>query len=92
MTAALKVIYVALFFSLCVTLIAFLPSVDQYPLPPEFAASLGTIFGYYYSWVTVFTSLNTLLLCVFIFISVETVVFIFKIITWIMGFVSRFIG
>jgi len=54
MSAALKVGLILLTFSLLMGLIALLPDTTQYPLPPEFATSLGVYVSAAFAWVGVF--------------------------------------
>jgi len=92
MSLVVKALVYVLFFSLLVVLIALLPLTSAYPLPPEFASSLTLIFGYYFAWSSVFTVLNTLLVCAGLGIGLELVIWVFGILKWIAGIVARFVG
>ena len=92
MTLLTKSLGVVLFFSLVVILFALLPSTSEYPLPSEFSSSLIVIFSYYFAWSSVFTALNTLLTCTLLVLGFELGIFIWKIVTWVIGFVSRIVA
>jgi len=92
MTLLSKAIIYVLVFSAIVVIMALLPSTTDYPLPPQFASSITVVFGYYYAWSSVFTALNTLFICATFGIGLELVIFIYKVVTWVIGIIARIAG
>jgi len=74
-------ILIPLFFSSVVVGLNLLPTTAQYPLPPEIASSIVTVFGYVFVWNSVFP-LNALLTAATIGIGLELAIFTWRIIRW----------
>jgi len=87
-----KAIITAVFLGLVVALIALLPSVDQYPLPPSIVSGIVLIVGYYFAWSHVFTFLNTLFFFFVLTMFIEIYVWTAKVVLWVIGIVARFVG
>jgi len=92
MSSALKMLLIAAFFALCAVLFALLPSTSQFPLPDAFTDSLELILAYTFAWAEIFTVLNTLLFCALIMIGFEAAIWLWKMVSWIIGFVSRLVA
>jgi len=92
MSLVSKAVITVIFFSLVVTLIALLPSTTDYPLPTGVNQGITIIVGYYYAWANVFTFLNVLFLFFVLSIFIDIYMWIARVVLWIIGFVSRFVG
>jgi len=92
MTLITKALVTTIFFSLVVALIALLPSTTDYPIPSAVTQGVTLIVGYYYAWAQVFTFLQTLFLFFVLTLFYQVYLMIARIVLWIIGFVSRFVG
>jgi len=92
MSLVSKAVITVIFFSLVVTLIAFLPSTTDYPLPTGVTQGIAIVIGYYYAWAQVFTFLNVLFLFFVLTLFLEVYLWIARVVLWIIGFVARFVG
>jgi len=92
MSLLVKASVTVIFFSLIVTLIAFLPSTTDYPIPTAVSQGITLIIGYYYAWAQVFTFLNVLFVLFVLSMFLEIYIMIARIVLWIIGIVSRFVG
>jgi len=92
MSMLTKAILISLFATLVIVLFGLLPSTTDYPLPPEFATSLATIMGYTFAWASVFTCLYTLITVAVLGIAMEIAIFLWKVVSWIITFTSRFVA
>lgn len=93
MTLLTKLIVIAAFSALVVAIVFALPSVEDYPLNSAFTTALTTIFGYLYAWSSVFTAINTLLLCAITGMFIELMIVAWNIASWVLTrLVARMIG
>jgi len=89
MTALVKGILVLIVFSLIVSLIALLPSTEQYPLPPEFNTSIVLIVGYAFAWVNVFWFLSAYWWMMLLNFGLELTIWLAKQVLRIIGWAVR---
>jgi len=87
-----KAVITVVFFTLIVALIALLPSVTDYPIPPSVLSGIVLIVGYYFAWSHVFTFLNTLFFFFVLTMFIEIYVWTAKVVLWVIGIVARFVG
>jgi len=92
MSILTKALVTAAFLALVVSLIALLPSVNDYPLPSSITNGMVVILGYYFAWSSVFTFLNTLFFFFTLTLFIEIYIWIAHVIMWIIGIVARFVG
>jgi len=89
MTALTKAGLFILFFALVVILIALLPDTTQYPLPPQFTASVTVVLAYVFTWATFFWFISVWFQIMLLTMGLEITIWIAKKIIWIIGFAAR---
>jgi len=92
MSLITKGIVWVLFFSLIVSLLALLPSTDDYPLPSAITDGITVIVGYYFAWAEVFDFLNWLFFFFMLTLFIEVYIWIAKAVMWTLGLVARLTG
>jgi len=89
MSLLTKGLMIGIFFTLLVSLIALLPSVSDYPLPPQIALSLTIILGYVFAWTSVFWFINIWFAIALLSIGFELAIWTAKKVIWITTWVAR---
>jgi len=78
-------IWIAAIYAAVVAALNFLPTYQEYPLPPEFFDAIQAIFSFMFAWDSIFP-IVTLLYAVSILITFEFAVYLWKGLRWFIGF------
>lgn len=88
----MSLLYTALTIGMTIAALSFLfsyvPDVREYPLPTEVTDAITTVFGYLNAW-NYLIDLETLALVVTLVMVTELIIFLFNIITFILGFILK---